>query len=46
MKKKQIDIAIRQQRLLLKARVAIAFGETTVLAEVERELENLSALYN
>lgn len=46
MMQKEKDIEVRQQRLLLKARVAIAFGETALLAEIERELEHLSTFYN
>lgn len=46
MMQKEKDIVIKQQRLLLKARVAIAFGETALLDEIERELENLSMLFN
>lgn len=42
MMQKEKDIVIRQQRLLLKARVAIAYGETALLDEIERELESLS----
>lgn len=43
MMQKEKDIVIKQQRLLLKARVAIAFGETALLDEIERELEILSS---
>lgn len=46
MMQKEKDIVIRQQRLLLKARVAIAYGETALLDEIERELESLSMFFN